>query len=541
MWEEILARETTGELLAAWIAKEELRYLLALARTSPARSEVSNRLFAFYDWCAGGRRRHVDSPHIFGGVETTSPNETGISARGASGGSHRKTSLSPGMPRWMSDLRLSPDFMAEIAQFAGRPYGTVLIHRPAGVFPAADLAPGLRGAGEQAARKAIAAGSCVADLSSLHLLGLLDRDDRIRVRAKLPSLIVARAAVDDALLARDNLRGVAAATYIASLAPDGTIERTTLTAVQQALLRGESEALERLASTADVRYPATAGDAVASARNLAAERGLALWCDDTCGLQKARGAGIAAFCLFDLLTTLHGDGVPLDLASMYQRLAGHYVMDLLLTAEGITALAATNDWLVGPAHTTLARPGWWRHHGVGWEDHWLQIATQARAHSPEALTIITKAALTGALQSVTFGLSTQRYQRIAVLALAGCHEAGLPARGVPPGDLLLRLADRNVWPGVLFEELQQFTRRVQGGVREFPQPADPGVRVPGPGTVYGFEHLVFGFRQHRSSAQIIGPRRPYAEMGELHDDADRHLVIRRLIEQPAPGGDHLRA
>ena len=52
MWEEILAKETTGQLLATWIAKEELRYLLALARTSPARSEISNRLFAFYDWCA---------------------------------------------------------------------------------------------------------------------------------------------------------------------------------------------------------------------------------------------------------------------------------------------------------------------------------------------------------------------------------------------------------------------------------------------------------------------------------------------------------
>jgi transposase len=52
MWEEILAQETTGQLLATWIAKEELRYLLALARTQPARSEISNRLFAFYDWCA---------------------------------------------------------------------------------------------------------------------------------------------------------------------------------------------------------------------------------------------------------------------------------------------------------------------------------------------------------------------------------------------------------------------------------------------------------------------------------------------------------
>jgi transposase len=52
MWEEILAQETTGQLLATWIAKEELRYLLALARTQPARSQISNRLFAFYDWCA---------------------------------------------------------------------------------------------------------------------------------------------------------------------------------------------------------------------------------------------------------------------------------------------------------------------------------------------------------------------------------------------------------------------------------------------------------------------------------------------------------
>ena len=52
MWDEILAQEATGELLAAWIAKEELRYLLALARSHASRSEISSRLFAFYDWCA---------------------------------------------------------------------------------------------------------------------------------------------------------------------------------------------------------------------------------------------------------------------------------------------------------------------------------------------------------------------------------------------------------------------------------------------------------------------------------------------------------
>jgi transposase len=52
MWEEIQQQEATGELLAAWIAKEELRYLLSLASTRAPRSETSNRLFAFYDWCA---------------------------------------------------------------------------------------------------------------------------------------------------------------------------------------------------------------------------------------------------------------------------------------------------------------------------------------------------------------------------------------------------------------------------------------------------------------------------------------------------------
>jgi transposase len=52
MWERITAHEPTGQLLAAWIAKEELRCLLALARTRAARSDVSTQLFRFCDWCA---------------------------------------------------------------------------------------------------------------------------------------------------------------------------------------------------------------------------------------------------------------------------------------------------------------------------------------------------------------------------------------------------------------------------------------------------------------------------------------------------------
>ncbi|WP_433421412.1 ISL3 family transposase [Microtetraspora malaysiensis] len=39
-------------ILAGWRAKEKLRRLLALARTNPARSQISHRLHAFYVWCA---------------------------------------------------------------------------------------------------------------------------------------------------------------------------------------------------------------------------------------------------------------------------------------------------------------------------------------------------------------------------------------------------------------------------------------------------------------------------------------------------------
>jgi transposase len=59
MWDQISAHEPTGQLLAAWIAKEELRCLLALARTHPARLDISAQLFRFYDWCA-----RADVPEI---------------------------------------------------------------------------------------------------------------------------------------------------------------------------------------------------------------------------------------------------------------------------------------------------------------------------------------------------------------------------------------------------------------------------------------------------------------------------------------------
>jgi transposase len=53
MWNTLIDLGAPGEdILAAYIAKENLRELLALARTGPGRHRISQRLFAFYDWCA---------------------------------------------------------------------------------------------------------------------------------------------------------------------------------------------------------------------------------------------------------------------------------------------------------------------------------------------------------------------------------------------------------------------------------------------------------------------------------------------------------
>ena len=53
MWNALVDLGDPGyDILAAYIAKEKLRDLLALADTGPDRHRISQRLFAFYDWCA---------------------------------------------------------------------------------------------------------------------------------------------------------------------------------------------------------------------------------------------------------------------------------------------------------------------------------------------------------------------------------------------------------------------------------------------------------------------------------------------------------
>jgi transposase len=52
MWNSLIDSDPSAQILTAWIAKEQLRKLLALARTDTTRNQIASRLHAFYHWCA---------------------------------------------------------------------------------------------------------------------------------------------------------------------------------------------------------------------------------------------------------------------------------------------------------------------------------------------------------------------------------------------------------------------------------------------------------------------------------------------------------
>jgi transposase len=52
MWNDLIDGDATGQILTARIAKEELRALLATARTGGQRHDIAHRLHRFNSWCA---------------------------------------------------------------------------------------------------------------------------------------------------------------------------------------------------------------------------------------------------------------------------------------------------------------------------------------------------------------------------------------------------------------------------------------------------------------------------------------------------------
>ena len=53
MWNGLVEGDPSGQIITASIAKEELRKLLALAKTGGVRHDVAHRLFRLNSWCAG--------------------------------------------------------------------------------------------------------------------------------------------------------------------------------------------------------------------------------------------------------------------------------------------------------------------------------------------------------------------------------------------------------------------------------------------------------------------------------------------------------
>lgn len=60
MWNSLIDSDPSAQILTAWIAKEELRALLSLARTGAHRDQIRERLYTFYAWCA---RTNIEELH----------------------------------------------------------------------------------------------------------------------------------------------------------------------------------------------------------------------------------------------------------------------------------------------------------------------------------------------------------------------------------------------------------------------------------------------------------------------------------------------
>jgi hypothetical protein len=56
MWNGCVDNDPTGQILSAWIAKEELRALCGAAARGGHPGEIRDRLYAFYRWCADAQR-----------------------------------------------------------------------------------------------------------------------------------------------------------------------------------------------------------------------------------------------------------------------------------------------------------------------------------------------------------------------------------------------------------------------------------------------------------------------------------------------------
>jgi hypothetical protein len=104
---------------------------------------------------------------------------------------------------------------------------------------------------------------------------------------------------------------------------------------------------------------------------------------------------------------------------------------------------------------------------------WHELAAAAAAHSPAALILITRAAITGATLHVPPSRHTQRYQQLASTAIAACHTAGQPV----PAGFLAALADGAPASIVPKPEHVRTAVAAELGSRGVPHPEDVAVTL----------------------------------------------------------------
>lgn len=71
MWSDLFDGDPSTKILTAWIAKEELRTLLATARQGGQRHDVAHRLHRFNSWCANSGLPELE--RLAGTIETWWP------------------------------------------------------------------------------------------------------------------------------------------------------------------------------------------------------------------------------------------------------------------------------------------------------------------------------------------------------------------------------------------------------------------------------------------------------------------------------------
>ena len=218
------------------------------------------------------------------------------------------------------------------------------------------------------------------------------------------------------------------ADFTVTIGPDSPPQPAAIDPADLDLLTRQARQLETIADQFAGPVPATRNTVAAEAGiAAAAELGLALWCDDNVLRQRARGRGVPSFGVLDLTTVLRARGADIETEDELARhLAAQGVADMPLAGPALIALAAGNNWQMGPAHTALARPGWWAIHDSDWGPVWRQLATAAAAYSPDALSLITRAVITGATLHAPPSRHTQRYQQLASTAIVACYTAGQP-------------------------------------------------------------------------------------------------------------------